>query len=115
MLLYIPNRNNTKNVFFDTEFDNRKVAQVALIWYESVNVEGVNVYLLKGSLNVYIKQEVSIFFTNYTGITQDFLNLHGASEETAGLRLNEFLEELNNEQTLFVAHGIKQDMTLLAS
>lgn len=113
MLLYFPNEQHKHIVFFDTEFDNRKVAQVALILYEAVDVEETKVYLLKGSLNIYISQEVSIFFTNYTGITQSFLDIYGVSEEKAATLLNNFLEDLDIKETLFVAHGIKQDMDLL--
>ena len=113
MLLYLPNETHKHVIFFDTEFEDQKLVQVAMILYESVRVNEVDAYLLKGSINLYIKREVNNFFVAYTNITNHFLEENGIEEEEVKNKLNSFLCGLNNNTTLFVAHGIKQDMTLL--
>lgn len=113
MLLYIPNENHKNLVFFDTEFNDRKLVQVSMIIYESIEVKGIKTYLLKGSVNLYIKTAVNQFFTKYTGITQSYLDQNGIDEDLAREMLENFLKGLNNEGTLLIAHGIKQDADLL--
>lgn len=115
MLLYIPNEKHKNLVFFDTEFNDRKLIQISMIIYENFLVENVPVYLLKGSINLYIKNEINYFFTNYTGITRDFLDNNAISEEDAADKINRFLIDHNCKETLFIAHGVKQDMELLES
>lgn len=113
MLLYIPGEEHTNLVFFDTEFDEQKLVQVAMIHYEKIYVENIPTYLLKGSINIYIKRDVSYFFTNHTGITYQYLEKFGVEENEARFKLNNFVEKLNSRDTLFVSHGIKQDLFLL--
>lgn len=113
MLLYIPNENHKNLIFFDTEFNDRQLVQVSMIIYESVEIDGVSTYLLKGSINLYINTVINYFFTKYTGITQPYLDEFGIEETQATVILNEFLKDLNNPNTLLIAHGVKQDATLL--
>lgn len=113
MLLYIPNENHKNLVFFDTEFNDRKLVQVSMIIYESIEVKGIKTYLLKGSINLYIRTTVNQFFTKYTGITQSYLDQNGMEEELAKEMLENFLKGLNNDTTLLIAHGVKQDAELL--
>ncbi len=102
-------------MFFDTEFNQRKLIQVSMIIYEKVPVYDAFAYLLKGSINIYIDNEVDSFFTRYTGITKDFLFNNAVTETEAKDSINKFLETYNNSDTMFIAHGIKQDMELLTS
>lgn len=113
MLLYIPNEKHKNLVFFDTEFNDRKLVQVSMIIYESIQVQGVNTYLLKGSVNLYIRTAINQFFTKYTGITASFLENNAIEEEEAKNILENFLKDLNNDTTLLIAHGVKQDADLL--
>ena len=53
MLLYIPNEEHNNLIFFDTEFNDRKLIQVSMIAYEAIMVENVRTYILKGSINVF--------------------------------------------------------------
>lgn len=115
MLLYIPNETHKNLVFFDTEFNDQKLIQISMIIYESLTLNGTSVYLLKGSINLYVQNDINFFFTRYTGITQEFLNKNAISEAEAVEKLEKFLYGLNNKDTLFVAHGIKQDMQLLTA
>jgi DNA polymerase III epsilon subunit-like protein len=115
LVLYIPNENHKNLVFFDTEFNNQKLIQVAMIVYEAIEIKGVHAYLLKGSINLYIQNEINYFFTKYTGICADFLDNNGVPEEEARTALNTFVSTFNNKDTLFIAHGVKQDADLLVS
>ncbi len=115
MLLYIPNEKHKNLIFFDTEFNDRKLVQVSMIIYESIEVQDVHTYLLKGSINLYIQTPVNRFFTEYTGITSAFLDKNAIEEAEAKEILNEFLKGLNNDTTLLVAHGVKQDADLLTT
>lgn len=113
MILYIPNEEHKNLIFFDTEFNDRRLVQVSMIIYERLKVQETCVYILKGSVNLYIQNEINHFFTRYTGITQDFLNRNAVSEQEAREKLNDFLKNYNNENSLFIAHGVKQDIELL--
>lgn len=113
MVLFFPKEKHHNLVFLDTEFNNRKLIQVSMIVYEQIEVENVIAYLLKGSINVYIDNEINRFFTNYTGITRQFLEVHSVQEWEAVDLLNEFLKELRTEDTMYIAHGVKQDLDLL--
>lgn len=114
MLLYIPNENHEYTVFFDTEFNQQKLVQVSMILYERIHYEGIPLYLLSGSINIYIKNYINHFFTNYTGIDQFFLNKNAISELEAKTEIENFLKDVpKDERTLLIAHGIKQDAELL--
>lgn len=113
MVLYIPNEEHKHLIFFDTEFNEQKLVQVAMIVYEAIMVNDVPVYLLKGSINLYILNEINHFFTRYTGITEGFLRDYAVLESEAVDLLNDFLKGLNVPSTLFIAHGVKQDMDLI--
>lgn len=115
MLLYIPNENHRNLIFLDTEFNDRNLIQVSMIIYESYMVHDVSCYLLKGSLNLYINNEINTFFTRYTGITQDFLDKHGIPQDQAAEVIQEFIKDCTLADSMFIAHGIKQDMTLIQS
>jgi DNA polymerase III epsilon subunit-like protein len=115
LLLYIPNESHKNLVFFDTEFNDRKLIQIAMIIYESFTIKGVQTYLLKGSINLYVGNIINSFFTRYTGITEDFLYRNAVSEDEARIALNNFLKGMDNKDTIFIAHGVKQDMELLFS
>lgn len=113
MVLFFPKETHQSLVFLDTEFNDRKLIQVAMIVYEKAILENTPVYILKGSVNVYIDNEINHFFTRYTGITYDFLQQHAIPELDAAEVLNGFLDGLRDENTLYIAHGIKQDLDLL--
>lgn len=113
MLLYIPNEEHNNLIFFDTEFNDRKLIQVSMIAYEAIQVENVRTYILKGSINVFIDNEINEFFTRYTGISNDFLSNHAVSEKEAREALNSFVTNYDTKDSLFIAHGVKQDMELL--
>lgn len=113
MVLYIPNEKHKNLIFFDTEFNERKLIQVAMIIYESMVVDGVQVYVLKGSVNIYIDNEINDFFTRYTGITRDFLAIHALPIEEALDVLSCFVKDYDNKDSVFIAHGVKQDADLL--
>lgn len=113
MLLYIPREKHKNLIFFDTEFNERKLIQVAMIVYESCLIENVTVYLLKGSINLYIQNEINQFFTRYTGINEFYLRDYAVQEEDAKIALEKFLKDYNNSDSLFIAHGVKQDLELL--
>lgn len=113
MVLFIPNEKHRSLIFFDTEFNDKKLIQVSMIVYEQIYIKNVLVYLLKGSINLYIDNEINRFFTMYTGITQDFLNEEAIPETEATILLNDFLKDYKTKDTLYIAHGIKQDIDLL--
>jgi hypothetical protein len=113
MVLFFPKETHQSLVFLDTEFNDRKLIQVAMITYERMIIDTIPVYVLKGSVNIYINNEINYFFTRYTGINYDFLQQHGIPETDAAEVLNGFLDGLRDENTLYIAHGIKQDLELL--
>lgn len=113
MNIYVSNEKSHELVFIDTEFDEQRLVQVAMIYYTKVKDCGdVTLYTIKGSCNIYIHNKISYFFTNYTGITPNFLEKYGVEEEEAIKLLNKFVSEFC-ECTLLIAHGAKQDLMLL--
>lgn len=113
MVIYIPNEEHENLVFFDTEFDQQRLVQISMILYERIILEGVPCFLLSGSVNVYIKRNVSSFFVKHTGLTQEYIKNRGISEHAARSTINNFLIGLNSPYTLLIAHGVKQDAMLL--
>lgn len=113
MLLYIPNEEHKNLIFFDTEFNDKKLIQVSMIAYELLLIDNVKVYILKGSINLFIDNLINDFFTRYTGITNNFLSEHAISEEDARKALNNFVLNYDTPDSLFIAHGVKQDIDLL--
>lgn len=115
MLLYVPNEKHKNLIFFDTEFNDQKLIQIAMIIYEAIELDGIHVYLLKGSINIYVQNSINSFFTRYTGITQDFLYDNAIPEEEARQKISDFIKNLNTKDTLLIAHGLKQDAALLTA
>lgn len=113
MLLYIPEEKHQSLIFLDTEFNDKKLIQVAMIAYEKIEVKGVTAYLLKGSINLYVDNEINYFFTRYTNISQDFLDDHAIPQTEAAELLNEFLKDYKTSDSLYIAHGVKQDLDLI--
>lgn len=115
---WIKNTKAKHLIFLDTEFDNRELIQVAMIAYKQVSEkDSYSFYELEGSCNLFINRNVSHFFSNYTGISQNFLHSYGVTQEEVKQRIDFFLKELeiNKSNCLFISHGIKQDAQILST
>lgn len=118
MLNFYVNKINKEHlIFFDTEFDDQRLVQVAMIVFKQEKAENnVYYYTLQGSCNLFINREVDCYFTKYTGITQAFLDRYGLSEAEVADKVYYFFNELGiklDRSSMFISHGAKQDIQVL--
>ena len=114
MAVFLPNVEQDKIVFLDTEFmEGRELIQAAFIIYE--RVDDKQHYFLTTSLNVYVNTKISPAFETYTGIKTGFLGNVGISKYQARVVINDFLDKnfVNSCNTLVVGHGVNQDLLVL--
>ena len=113
MLLQLQNINYNKIIFFDIEYDQNSLVQVAFL---ILGAKEPNIFELQKSFNVYIKQNhlLTPFFTSYTNITNSYLCNNGIDLPGARLLVNEILSDVDVDNALLVGHGIDNDMRLLS-
>lgn len=116
MIVYIPDDQHRKLLFLDTEFsgNNRDLVQAALLVLERVENDS-RLFYLTASLNAYVNIPVTEGFEIYTNIKQGFLANNGISPIEMEILLNEFIDRYNldNCDTLVIAHGLEQDLDVL--
>lgn len=97
----------------DIEYDNGNIIQIGSIMLKKI---GKNIFQVCRSFNVYIKKEgVTKFVQEYTNINQSFLNEYGVSLQEAQESWKEYLKDIDEDDLLFVSHGIYQDSLILAN
>ena len=110
MKIEIQNEQHKHILFIDCEYEQNKVRQIACILFKRNNF----LYELLGSLNIYIYEDKSFiqsFFSDFTAITQDFLQKNGVKLADAKTQLQFFLKD--KDDLLIVGHNIKEDIFIL--
>ena len=110
MKIEVRNEKHENLLFIDCEYDKENIKQFAAILFrKSEN----NLYELRGSLNMYIKDDTVLdpFFIKFTGITKDFLNKYGIKLTDAHNKFNGFIQGLHN--ILIISHNLKGDEHIL--
>ena len=96
---------------FDTEYDGDNLVQFAGIMLKKVDAEHYELYRTG---NVFVKQKLSKYFTKYTKLTQDYIDINGVSLEKAKEEiLDKFLCNINTNSILVTSHGVKNDLRVL--
>lgn len=110
MILYLHNMSCPYICAFDVEHDAGKLVQFSGIVFKRI---GDGLYQLCRNLNIYHKVTISKFITQFTGLTQDFLNENGVTRSEFINSFQEFLEGIDCEDIMFFAHGAYQDVSVL--
>lgn len=114
MVIFMPNVNNKKLVFLDTEFmEGQELVQAAFIILERIDDE--DHYFLTTSLNIFVNTQVSPAFEAFTGIKGGFLGNEGLTRDAAQTVINDFIEDnkINEGDSLVIGHGLNQDLIVL--
>jgi len=97
----------------DVEYDYARVLQFAAIVLQREDGPG-DVYRIISSINAYIEQTyLSKRAEQYTGITLAKLQEWGIPMGTFIETYDDFYEDIDMEQTVFVSHGAKNDRKVL--
>lgn len=95
---------------FDIEHDQGRLIQFAGLIFKRV---GEGLYQVCRNLNVYVKQDITPFFKQFSKITQDFLNQYGVSLEEATALFEQFIQGIEKNEMVFCSHGVFQDSLIL--
>lgn len=110
MILYFHNMTCPLLCAFDIEHDAGKLVQFSGLLFKKV---GDNLYQLCRNINMYCKTQLSQFITQFTGLTQDFVNKYGVTQEELELTFQNFLADIPLEDVVFFGHGAQQDISVL--
>ena len=112
MIIYLPKLQYKNIILFDIEYDHNSLVQLAFI---ILGAKGPEVYEVKKSFNVYMKQSHSLsqFFTSYTNINDVYLRNNGLDLPRARALVEEVVFDIEVSDTLLVGHGMDNDMRLL--
>ena len=95
----------------DTEFDHQVLVQFAALVFKR---EQGDVFRLVVSMNQFLKRNsLSSYFKNNMPITVEYLQENGLSEDEFKEMYNDTFGFLEDNNTLFVAHGAKQDKQVM--
>lgn len=112
MIVYFHGLEYPYVVVMDVEHDQGHLIQYAGILLQNI---GNGMYQIARSVNFYVKKaELNEFTVRYTHINTKFLATHGMElEEAQQLFYDEFLEDINPKDVVFVSHGVHQDSIVM--
>lgn len=106
------NENHEYILFMDIEFDQLNLVQFCGILMRRIDGNNYTVYR---SLNTYVRQYVSYYFTKFTGITNEFLEHNGVPLDQVQKQINEdLLEGVAPQDLEIVSHGVNGDLHILS-
>ena len=98
-------------LFIDTEFDQQQLVQFSGALFKRIDDD---TYQLAATINQYITTSVSMYFQDYTKITQDFLVANGIPlESLKDLIFGEVLKNVDMKDVMIISHGLKNDRLVL--
>lgn len=98
-------------LFIDIEFDQQQLVQFSGALFKRIDDE---TYQLAATINQYITTSVSMYFQDYTKITQDFLATSGIPlESLKDLIFGEVLKNVDMKDIMVISHGLKNDRLVL--
>lgn len=111
MIVVLKNIKQEYAFCFDIEHDDQQLVQLSGILLK--RLEGDQFIVIK-SLNFYVKnKKLSNFFVNFTCLPQVEINQYGLSLEELDETLIEFFKDIKQEDTIWVSHGLINDLTVL--
>lgn len=97
-------------MFIDTEFEGERIIQFSGLVFI---YKQPNIYELNSSFNLYLNDhiELSKFTTDFTGISNDFIEKYGIDDKY----LNRFWKEItsNYEDIMIIGHDMHNDLHVL--
>ena len=111
MIIKCYNEKHPWLLFLDIEFDQLQLVQFSGALFKRIDED---TYQLASTITQYITASVSIYFQDYTKITQDFLATNGIPlESLRDLLFGEVLKDINMGDLMVISHGLKNDRLVL--
>jgi hypothetical protein len=112
MVIKCYNEHHPYILFIDIEFNKKDLVQFAGLLFK--RIEDDDTYQLCGSCNQYITQTVCYPFSQYTNITNNFLEGNGITiKDLKSILFDDFLSNVPLEQLVVVSHGLRNDRSVL--
>ena len=117
MIIYCYNEHHTYLLFFDLEFDNRRLVQFAGLLFQKIDEDkSGSTYQLRTSGNQYRTPDDKVCypFSEYTGLTTNFLRDNGVPlHDVKNFIEDEMLSNVALDQLEVISHGLKNDRMIL--
>ncbi len=111
MIIKCYNEKHPWLLFLDIEFDQLQLVQFSGALFKRIDED---TYQLASTITQYITASVSIYFQDYTKITQDFLATNGIPlESLRDLLFGEVLKDIDMGDLMVISHGLKNDRLVL--
>ena len=111
MIIKCYNEKHPWLLFLDIEFDQLQLVQFSGALFKRIDDD---TYQLASTITQYITASVSVYFQDYTKITQDFLATNGIPlDSLKDLIFGEVLKDIDMKDILIVSHGLKNDRLVL--
>ena len=111
MIIKCYNEKHPWLLFLDIEFDQLQLVQFSGALFKKIDED---TYQLASTITQYITASVSIYFQDYTKITQDFLATNGIPlESLRDLLFGEVLKDIDMGDLMVISHGLKNDRLVL--
>ena len=111
MIIKCYNEKHPWLLFLDIEFDQTQLVQFSGALFKRIDED---TYQLASTITQYVTASVSVYFQDYTRITQDFLATNGVPlDSLKDLIFGEVLKDINMDDLMIISHGLKNDRLVL--
>lgn len=111
MIIKCYNEKHPWLLFLDIEFDQLQLVQFSGALFKRIDED---TYQLASTITQYVTASVSVYFQDYTRITQDFLAANGIPlDSLKDLIFGEVLKDINMGDLMIISHGLKNDRLVL--
>lgn len=111
MIIKCYNEKHPWLLFLDIEFDQLQLVQFSGALFKRIDED---TYQLASTITQYITASVSVYFQDYTRITQDFLAANGIPlDSLKDLIFGEVLKDIDMGDLMVISHGLKNDRLVL--
>ncbi len=111
MIIKCYNEKHPWLLFLDIEFDQLQLVQFSGALFKRIDED---TYQLASTITQYVTASVSVYFQDYTRITQDFLAANGIPlDSLKDLIFGEVLKDVDMGDLMIISHGLKNDRLVL--
>lgn len=111
MIIKCYNEKHPWLLFLDIEFDQLQLVQFSGALFKRIDED---TYQLASTITQYVTASVSVYFQDYTRITQDFLATNGIPlDSLKDLIFGEVLKDIDMGDLMIISHGLKNDRLVL--
>ena len=111
MIIKCYNEKHPWLLFLDIEFDQLQLVQFSGALFKRIDED---TYQLASTITQYVTVSVSVYFQDYTRITQDFLAANGIPlDSLKDLIFGEVLKDVDMGDLMIISHGLKNDRLVL--